>query len=174
MNYPDNYRRNNPKILKRIEKDIKENSSFHYLFMGVVGCGKTYLAEIILNNLKGFTVLHVDDFYDKHLRMLDNNESGDRITKHHDRFLDKSLFVDDIGGEKDTKSAHELFKILIKRRYRWWRNNRVLNTIYTTNLNSKKLANLYGTRVVSRLTEMFTVCKFTERDFRKDKAEVIS
>ena len=47
---PTGYETNNPKILAQVKKDLAGDAEFHYLFIGVCGCGKTYLAKFFAKN----------------------------------------------------------------------------------------------------------------------------
>lgn len=174
MNYPTDYKKNNPNIIKRIEQD--SGKEFHYLFMGIVGSGKTYLADIITDSIKGFECYTSRSIYNQYLQVIRNNSpmQGDEVQDVLDAFTCKSLFLDDIGTEPNKTNPHEFIGSGIMSRYRFWQQGRIEHTIYTTNLNSTKLVDVYGHRVVDRLTEMCTVMEFDKRNFRKRKLDKVS
>ena len=201
IRYPKAYKKNNKKIIKRVEKDLLlygnniidgvEHSdmkvSAHYLFQGVVGCGKTTLAKIIFNvcrykgdsdNSKSTSFRKI---YEDYLGFL-----GSTFTDKHTAIQDLSelmkkelLLLDDLGDEKpNTDAAHDYIGGLLEKRYEYIKTGfpgNELNcvTIITTNLNGKQIIDTYGSRVYDRLQEIFVICKFKDVSFREKKRQII-
>ena len=182
--YPESYKKNNPKILSRIVRDMKENNNFHYLFVGNVGSGKSLLARLIANaydNISNpfdkFHIIEAREVYYKYLNEINSFRNvGPIITGIEEYMASQRLIFDDIGNEKPgTDSAHEYIGTQIERRYDHIKNNpdKHTQTIITTNLNNKEMWNLYGSRVVDRVQEVFTIMRFKPYSFRKEKREII-
>jgi len=172
---PKNYENKNPKILSHIHKDIKDNSKFHYLFMGVVGCGKTHLAELIAKHYNDFRFVECRSIYDDYLRVMNGNfsDQSEAIARRQNVLRGKNVFFDDIGDERNTETAHYFIGSLIEDRYNWIKKGLAGSTILTTNLNIEQLGELYGHRVVDRIREMFVIMKFNKYNFRARKKLVI-
>ena len=189
MRYPKNYNKNNPKILSKIEKDLKPEITkpFHYLFLGDVGCGKTYLAKIIEHNMivkKELDLSQISSIqsarkhYLKYLELMksDYSDKGEALD-HHRRSISHGDFIilDDLGDEKPgTDAAHDYFAGVVEDRYDYIIKYEYTRTIITSNLNSDTFINMYGSRVFDRLTEKFTIMKFKPHSFRQEKLNVVS
>ena len=187
IEYPENYKKNNPKILKQIEKDLKADETFHYLFLGDVGCGKTYLAKLIEWNLRKANIIEnhrevciesARKHYLKYLELLqsDYTDKGDALDQHRRRISHGDFIIlDDLGDEKPgTEAAHDYFAGVVEDRYDYIIKYDYTRTIITSNLNSDSFINMYGSRVFDRLTEKFIIMKFKDHSFRQDKLNVVS
>lgn len=186
---PKDYKRNNPNILKRIDDDRNSNGSYHYLFIGNAGCGKTLLASLLAHDfasrLKGQTIdspyfIKVRTFYRDYLGLLNSNftDVHSAMKAKENKFKSRYVIIDDIGDEKpSTPSANEYIGAMIEERYDYIKLCEAKKTpcwtIGTTNLNQKQLMEKYGSRVVDRIEEMFTIMKFKETSFRRKKREII-
>lgn len=64
---PEYYKVNNPAIIARIKSDLSswQINQPHYLFLGSVGCGKSFLAQIIINNIKMRLIDLSSELYEK-------------------------------------------------------------------------------------------------------------
>ena len=71
------------------------------------------------------------------------------------------LFLDDLGTEKASDWVKEQLYMVINERYSW---NRPI--VITTNLEMSEIAESYGDRFASRLTEMCEVVKYKGNDKR--------
>ena len=182
--YPEKYKKNNPKILTRIESDMKENRNFHYLFLGNVGSGKSLLARLIANAynkrsdpFSKFHTIGARKIYYKYLDSINSfSNVGPIITGIEEYIKAQRLILDDIGNEKPgTESAHEYIGTQIEKRYDRIKENpeKHTHTIMTSNLAQKEMLNFYGARVVDRIQELFTIMVFDAISFRKMKQEVI-
>jgi len=87
---------------------------------------------------------------------------GDK-ERAEERILNYSglLFLDDVGSEKMSEWVAETFYMIINHRY-----NRVLPTIFTSNLPISDLADRIGDRTVSRIAEMCDVVELIGNDRR--------
>jgi DNA replication protein DnaC len=180
---PSYYKENNPNIIKTIREDFKDDKPFHYLFLGKAGCGKTELARIIYKssathhkNHNEYSFIKARELYWNYLDNLKDSNFGSNwiIKKNENAIKAPKLVFDDLGNEKpSTTSAREYIGTYLERRYDLINLNRVSNTIITTNLDQKGLYNLYGSRVLDRLEEMFTVMVFKKHSFRSEKRKVV-
>lgn len=174
------YENNNPNIIKRIEHDLINGNPFHYLFTGVVGCGKTFLANHIVN-IKPYSEYNwhcvtVKRFYETYLQYIQGNYSDkwDAIKRHNMEFKTKCLFLDDLGDERPaTEASHDYFGGLIESRHIYIQRHNESRTIITTNLGANEIISMYGSRVFDRLQEYFVICKFKTTSFREKKEIII-
>ncbi len=176
MNFelPKDYINNNPNILKKIVFDMKKGNNFGYLFSGVVGCGKTYLAEIIMKHLYGY-IISANDLcmeYKQLLRRAYSNKHANTYRKYT-LFGSKFFLLDDVGSEAIKDEDHKIISDTIEQRYLRFKSDKISGTIITTNLKTEDLRLLYGDRIVDRIAEMCTVMTFNNHSFRTDKTEVI-
>ena len=175
--FPKGYQRNNPNILKHIVERIENGDPFHYLFTGVVGCGKTHLASnIVMCTEEQWSLVKVIKFYHKYLNIMssDYTDKWNAIGYHNTKMNSRLLVVDDLGDEKpSTDAAHDYFSGLIEMRYDYIYKNHDTRTIITTNLDASEIIKTYSSRVMDRLQEYFVICKFKEISFRKKNLVVL-
>ncbi len=171
--FPENYRFNNPNIIKLVKKVY--NQEFHLLFMGVVGCGKTYLAQIISKTDK-FKFINARNAYYEYLRLKegDYSDKHEALRKARNQLCGANVIFDDIGSEKPaTQAAHSFIEGLIEDRYERIKKGYSKKTIFTTNLNAEMIRDFYGDRVLDRISEVFTICKFQNKSFREEKLKIV-
>ena len=175
--FPEGYKRNNPNILNHVVERIENGDPFHYLFTGVVGCGKTHLASNIVRCTgERWDLVKVIKFYHKYLNLMssDYSDKWDAIGQQNTIMQSRILVIDDLGDEKpSTDAAHDYFSSLIEMRYDYIYKNQDTRTIITTNLDAKEIINTYSSRVMDRLQEYFVICKFKETSFRKKNLVII-
>ena len=175
--FPKGYQRNNPNILNHVVERIESGDPFHYLFTGVVGCGKTHLASNIVRCTgERWDLVKVIKFYHKYLNLMssDYSDKWDAIGQQNTIMQSRILVIDDLGDEKpSTDAAHDYFSSLIEMRYDYIYKNQDTRTIITTNLDAKEIINTYSSRVMDRLQEYFVICKFKETSFRKKNLVII-
>jgi DNA replication protein DnaC len=175
--FDEKYVKNNPNILNHIIDKLKTGKPFHYLFTGVVGCGKTYLARnVVVASQEQWEAIKVIDFYKKYLGLLGSSydDKWQALKNQDSRVKNRLLVLDDLGDEKpSTEAAHDYFSGLIEMRYDYINKNPFTRTIITTNLDSKKLERMYGSRVYDRIQEHFIICKFKPISFRREKHKVL-
>jgi DNA replication protein DnaC len=178
MEIGKDYKVNNPAIFKQVSIDVDTGNTFHYIFTGVCGCGKTYLAEQIAKHYPNTKIITAQEAYQKY-RYAINLNTADQATElrksiHCMRGRDDLLILDDLGAEKPrTEASRAFMESILEDRYEWIRKGFGGSTIITTNLTSEKLAEFYGDRVLDRLQEMFTIMKFRPYSFRSLKRKII-
>ena len=167
----------NKKIVDRINKDLKESQPFHYLFTGVTGSGKTHLGTAVVIKCKeDWELVSAMLHYQDHIRIIGSDyiDKMDADRKNDNKFNSRCLMIDDLGDEKpSTVAAHDYFGGLVEKRYLYIKRNPMSRTIITTNLNSDKIIQTYGSRVYDRICEHFTICKFKDHSFRKEGLEIL-
>lgn len=139
------------------------------MIFGGVGCGKTTLLKMFINNPKGsYNFVRCNDVASKF------SEGGYEEVKKYftpmknaaDTFGARSygFCFDDLGTEKEKKyfgnSANIMEEILLNWYDLFLKQPERLHI--TTNLAVDEIEKLYGTRVRSRMREMFNVFKFNE------------
>jgi|TARA_R100001530_G_C4279513_1_gene145209 DNA replication protein DnaC len=172
------YEQNNPNILKDIITNLEEGNPFHYLFTGVVGCGKTYLTRMIMRatlvtpRSERWEMIKVIKFYKRYLSYI-TSEYSDKwssVDSHNRTINTKLLAIDDLGDEKpSTSAAHDYFSGLIEMRYDYIYTHPESRTIISTNLNGNQIIKMYGSRAFDRLQEYFVICKFKPVSFREKR-----
>ncbi|MDO4541931.1 MAG: ATP-binding protein [Bacillota bacterium] len=131
---------------------IKGTATEGMLFMGNVGCGKTYLAAAIANELVahdiGVKFVVVPDFLDELRATFSDNAGGDELALMEQVKKVPILILDDLGAHNYTEwSIKTLFSIIN------YRVNYELPMVVTTNLSVEEIENLIGSRIYSRLIE---------------------
>jgi DNA replication protein DnaC len=175
--FDDGYEQNNPNILKHLVGKLEGGEPFHYLFTGVVGCGKTYLANNIVRSTGvRWDVVKVIKFYEKYLNIMTSgfSDKWSAIGQLNSIMNSKLLVVDDLGDEKpSTDAAHDYFSNLMELRHHYIYKNPECRTIITTNLNANQIIETYSSRVMDRLQEYFVICKFNKTSFRKKNLVIL-
>ena len=179
LKLPSGYRLNNPNFLKQLKEDFKEERNFNYLFTGSVGCGKTYLAKIIIHNTGGsgfWETLECRNVYKDYLRLMESNytDKHEALQRLDDRVKKKNVLIDDLGDERpSTAGSHDYLGGLLVERCETIKRTSTCSSIITTNLKQKEIMEMYGSRVVDRLEENFIMVKFEDHSFRRDKRQII-
>lgn len=168
----------NKKMIEKIKEDILLKKGFHYLFMGIHGAGKTYLAHIILDNLRGIyfdkpKIVDCTLIYEKYKDMQFSNYT-DRyeMMKKIKNLASTSILVLDRLGEESEKS-HAFIKEMIERRYGLYVKNKAFITIITTPIKGSRIQDIYGESLIDRIYEMFVIMKFPWDSFRRKKMREI-
>ena len=172
------YVKNNPNLLKHLNTNLVNGKSFHYLFTGDVGCGKTYLAKNTIGcSLSRWHTIKVHKFYQEYLSIISSSayDKFDALKSHNLIMQSESLLIDDLGDEKpSTEAAHDYFAGLIERRYDYLeRKAKFSRTIITTNLTGNQISKTYGSRVLDRIKHYFVICKFNDVSFRDKTKQII-
>ena len=138
------------------------------LFYGGIGTGKTFLSCCIAGDImeKGKSVLYLSaDKLFKSLIDLRFAEDKDEYMSLTESISDCDLLIiDDLGTEvSGERSEADFFTML---------NDRSLArkpVIISTNLNLDEIRSRYSERVFSRISNNFTICKFSGKDLRLKK-----
>lgn len=156
------------------------------LIRGSVGCGKTMMFRIIREIVKtkdwadicgqtrGFKTTNCIDVADSYARdgykSLDKYITRENVTKvDNNRIVPVNYLFDDLGTD-DTKKFYgnevNVMAKIIDARFNHWLNNKVM-THLTTNLTDEEIKTTYGTRVKSRMSQMYNEINITDTtDFR--------
>lgn len=138
---------------QKFSRDIIEgNPTEGMLLMGNVGCGKTYLAASIANELAANDVavkfVVVPDFLDKLRYTFGDNSPVGELELMEPVKTAPVLILDDLGAHNYTDwSIKTLFSIIN------YRVNYELPMVVTTNLSVEEIEELIGSRIYSRLIE---------------------
>jgi DNA replication protein DnaC len=137
------------------------------LLFGPIGCGKTTLAKLLMHNpfnpFKIVSARKIADEFAEHGHSLINHYSVLQPVLAHDWFNHThiGLCIDDLGTENSKKNYGNEVNVLaevILNRY----DNRdgIGKTHITTNISGEQIAEVYGARAASRMTEMFNIIEF--------------
>lgn len=178
INYPDNYIKNNsPEFYAEIERQVSSDS-FHLLFQGVAGCGKTMLADIILSGYGKYRLYNAADFYDDYLELLKCSQEvqRDRLHYYKEAPISYTFLLDDLGCEMDTPASRQFFAHFLQNDYDYAKAGKKQKAIITTNLDHKSLNDRYGSRAIDRMFELYgqPIFKFNEKSFRMANVRVIN
>jgi len=181
LKLPKYYQKNNPKILSRVKEDMEAGNPFHYLFIGAVGCGKTELARAIYSSYEPnhFESVKIRRFYRSYLYYLSMNlnDKYQSIMDMEKQFRSRAVIIDDFGDERPaTDAAHDYIANMIEERYDYCilpHNRDFCQTVITTNLKGEEILKFYGSRVLDRMEELFTIMEFNAHSFRREKKEKI-
>lgn len=137
------------------------------LFYGDTGIGKTFLSNCIAKELldSGHSVIYFTAF-----QLFDILSKGvfekdaDAIAAHQNIFDCDLLIIDDLGTElANSFTTSQLFLCL---------NERILrkkSTLISTNLSMNQIADIYSERVLSRISNSYSIIKLFGDDIRMKK-----
>ena len=146
---------------KHFDEMLAKNQGL--LFYGGVGTGKTFAAACIANHLLSLRVPVVMTSFVKLLETMQGfSEDDSTLIARLNRA--KLLIIDDLGTElSNSFTTSQLFLCL---------NERILrqkSTIISTNLNMNQVADIYSERVLSRISNSYTIIKLFGDDIRLKK-----
>lgn len=143
------------------------DSDYHNLFFyGTVGTGKSFLSGCIAKELieSGHSVIYFSSaglFETLSRNMFDYKNKEDILGFHEDLYGCDLLIIDDLGTEYTNNVTVSVFFSLLNQRHLGKK-----STIISTNLSLEDLRNRYSDRIFSRITNHYTICKFTGPDIR--------
>ena len=160
--------------VRNLEDNLEQGKG---LFLtGSVGSGKTHLIAAMVDWIARMTtrrkyrawiifITSVDLLalikYTFDRKNKDDDNTEELMSKLEDCDL---LIIDDLGTEKTTDWASELFYKIIDSRY-----SNLKSTIITTNLTDQELKEKLSERLISRIYEMCKGIKLTGKDYRLEK-----
>jgi len=135
------------------------------LFTGVYGSGKTYEACAILlreikQNLKRCVFYTLCDLHGELVKYSQTNKSPEDLIS--DLSTINLLVLDDLHRLNPTSFMAESIFRIINNRY-----NNILSTIFTTSVSAKKLADVIGGDIVSRIYEISEIVDLGNKDRRR-------
>jgi hypothetical protein len=174
-------------LIHKIQLNTKfENTGYSLskgiILMGGVGTGKTLILKTFETLIRSFSYYTRNETVKMGFKLLPTykvvemyNSSGTNIFSNNQfHYLARNTVgLDDLGAE--AKGIHfgnssNVIAELILRRYDYFiiqrSQNRTLTTLATTNLNRELLKEFYGSRVYSRMCEMFNFLVLDGKDHR--------
>ncbi|MDE6185322.1 MAG: ATP-binding protein, partial [Lachnospiraceae bacterium] len=148
-------------FIKNFDSDYQ-----NLFFYGTVGTGKSFLSGCIARELieSGHSVIYFSSaglFETLSRNMFDYKNKDDILSFHEDLHGCDLLIIDDLGTEYTSNVTVSAFFSLLNQRHLGKK-----STIISTNLSLEDLRNRYSDRIFSRITNQYTVCKFTGPDIR--------
>lgn len=156
---------------KHFADNFESEHSNLYLY-GNAGTGKTYISSCIANRVleRGFSVYYRSAF--ELFDMLEKLKFGRYDAEEQDAaeyaakyaYDADLLIIDDVGTEFITAYSSVVMFDIIKTRI-----DKQKSTVLSSNFSFKKLDEIYGKRLTSRLTGSYDICAFIGRDLRELK-----
>lgn len=149
--------------IRRVAKWISETNKDGLLLYGTIGSGKTTLMESLI---KALTILAPEQTKKRKSAIEITNEAKNDTTKFEETKRVQMLFIDDLGEEAtDVLNYGSQISPIIETLY--YRYDKRLFTVITTNLLDNEIAPKYGVRIKDRFNEMFDRVYFDIESFRK-------
>lgn len=142
---------------------------------GAVGCGKTSLMRMFMNNtFRPFCITPcrkiADTYASEGSNALYYYSSTAKVQKQlNNGFSEIGRCYDDLGTENSKKNFGNEVNVMQDVLYKVYDNNVIGNFHLTTNIIGDDIEQFYGTRIRSRMREMFNVIAFnpSSKDRRK-------
>lgn len=146
------------------------NSDYHNLFFyGTVGTGKSFLSNCIAKELieSGHSVIYFTSaglFDILSQNRFDYRNKAELQNCYNDIYDCDLLIIDDLGTEYTSPSFPSLLFSLLNERHL-----KEKATLISTNLSLEDIMNRYSDRIFSRISDNYTICRFTGSDTRLTK-----
>jgi len=180
IQFPSGYEKN-VKLWQYVEPVIESNSKFAWIFTGVPGCGKTMAANLIYDALVAINAnnhrysaigISAQQLYREYLTATETGKTDD--IKSIEAYLCRDLvMIDDLGWEMETNASKTFFANMLSLQYDHYQDGKMNQCIITTNLNYAGIEKVYGTRIIDRICEHYTILAFSNQSYRKDKLRVV-
>lgn len=179
---PDYVFNNSPEFYETITTKVESGNPFFLLFVGPTGCGKSYLATIIMDmaaahyQWKTYQKMQCPQFYKAYqaAKLADFSIREDRMEGFEQNQPWTRFVMDDLGAEIDEPQSRDYFAMLIDNNYVQIREHTAKAGIITTNLDPAAIEARYGSRTLDRLLENYLFCFFKPESFREKKAAWIN
>lgn len=181
IQYPDWFEKT--ELSKHFETII--NEPFAIILTGVPGCGKTAIADIVVNSIyekhKNDGKLTVwcntaDGTYQNYLNIVSRpyfDGKNEQLEASQNVLCRKLVLLDDLGCEKDTAAASSFFQLAFSNHYKHVKSKGLNNIIITTNASFEQLGKIYGARVLDRMYEIFVLIEMTNSSYRARNKKVM-
>ncbi|KQC02069.1 hypothetical protein AQF98_00405 [Pedobacter sp. Hv1] len=136
------------------------------LLFGPVGCGKTFLMRLFgVNSFRPYSLISCRSIADQYSKIGSDSliaSSEKQLVYKHQYYGHESIgrCYDDLGTEELKKNYGNEVNVMQDIIYKVYDNMLIGHFHITTNLNSEEIENNYGTRIRSRMREMFNLLDF--------------
>ena len=164
LSYGDSYYKYMEDMINKMKLavDNMDSTPFNYLFIGMPGTGKTFLARCIgdraLKLHKSVLYLNAVEYIDS----LKPDYDGDSFKKY--AILADLFIIDDLGTEYSSDFSKTELNYIIDKRL-----NDKKSTVITTNLMADDLKLRYLAPMCSRIENIYTNCYLSGDDLRRIK-----
>lgn len=173
---PEGYVNNNKVITDDIIQELKnEKGERAFLFAGGVGCGKTYLSQIIAETVIPEKFRAWGNYlFTTTTNIWEDAKKGYAANRPYEPRIPPYYILDDLGAEDNTDASQEFVHNHLLKVYDRWKQGGFRLLIVSTNLGFEEITSRYTSRVESRFYEMFRLYRFDDKDFRKKKMRLVS
>jgi DNA replication protein DnaC len=155
-------------MLEKVAKWITGNYKPGLLLYGTVGSGKTTIADSLL---KLIIILRPAELPRRLSALELTNIAKDDYEGFKEVSRAKLLFIDDLGEEPiSVKTFGNEITPMVELLY--WRYEKRLFTVITTNLKETEIKSVYGARIEDRIAETFDRLYFNNPSYRKKIASI--
>ena len=164
---PENIRdilKKNTLVTAATDDDIEQKKLLKGLVLGgATGSGKTHCLHAIRSTVKSWgDVSKVTNWVDLLFELKERMGQKEGLRSVIDTLTGgKFCFLDDLGAENDTNWGQEMLYLVVNRIY-----NNEGTLFISSNMNTEKLLEKYGERILSRLGHMCEFIDMPNNDYR--------